>query len=177
MDSQTYLEESATTASAEFHDEIVDGAMLEQTLKQAIATGELVDVAKKSLYYGRAVPGDSALNEHKGTTAAIDMKAVDKDVLHAALGIYTEAAEMLEGILKAMQGEPFDTVNAFEELGDAEWYMAMFYRALNKTPQEAKSVNIEKLRKRYPEKFKSHHANERDIAAERAILETGMSGE
>jgi len=173
MDSKTYLSESARTASEQFHDEIVDPAMLEHALKQAISTGELVDVAKKSLFYGKQVKEGTGIEEFKGNDSNLNSKAVHQDVLHAALGIYTEAAEMLEAVLKAMQGEEFDEVNAFEELGDAEWYMAMMYRALNKTPQEAKTVNIDKLRKRYPQQFESSDAIDRDTNAEREILENG----
>ncbi len=173
MDSKTYLLESARTASAQFHDEIIEPAMLEHALKQAISTGELVDIAKKSLFYGKAIKSGSDIESVSGQESSIEMKAVDQDVLHAALGIYTEAAEMLEAVLSAMQGNEFDEVNAFEELGDAEWYMAMMYRALKKTPQEAKTINIEKLTKRYPEKFDSARAIHRNIDEEREILENG----
>lgn len=173
MKSTLYLQESARTASTQFHDEIVDAPMLEHALTQAIATGELVDVAKKSLFYGKAIKSGTGLEQYQGQPSVLNPKAVHHDVLHAALGIYTEATEMLEAILKGMQGEEFDEVNAFEELGDAEWYMAMMYRALGKTPAEAKTVNIDKLRKRYPDKFESSQAIDRDTVAERVIIEDG----
>jgi hypothetical protein len=173
MDSKTYLQESARTASEQFHENIVDAAMLEHALQQAIKTGELVDVAKKSLFYGKPVKEGTGIEQYKENSSTLNVRAVHQDVLHAALGIYTEAAEMLEAVLKTMQGEKFDEVNTFEELGDAEWYMAMMYRALNRTPAEAKTVNIDKLRKRYPGNFTSSHAIKRDVGAEREILEDG----
>ncbi len=173
MDSKTYLQESARTASTQFHGEIVDPAMLEHALKQAIQVGELVDVAKKSLFYGKPVKEGIGIETHMGSESAINPKAVSHDVLHAAIGIFTESAEMLEAVLAAMQGKEFDEVNVFEELGDAEWYMAMMYRALKRTPAEAKQVNIAKLMKRYPNKFETKDAIERNLNAEREILEEG----
>jgi rubrerythrin len=173
MDSKTYLSESARTASNQFHHEIIDPAMLEYTLKQAISTGELVDIAKKSLFYGKKIKEGTDIQQFRNNESTLNIKAVHQDVLHAALGIYTEAAEMLEVILATMQGNEFDEINAFEELGDTEWYMAMMYRTLNKTPQEAKVVNIDKLRKRYPQQFTSSDAIHRNTNAEREILENG----
>ena len=175
MDSLTYLEESARTASTQFHDEIVDAGMLQHALEQAVSTGELVDVAKKSMFYGKPVKEGTGIERFQGSPSSLNAEAVHQDVLHAALGIYTEAAEMIEAILAAMNGGDFDKVNAFEELGDAEWYMAMMYRALNRTPAEAKTVNIDKLRKRYPDKFSTSDAIDRDTRAEREILEDGHS--
>jgi NTP pyrophosphatase (non-canonical NTP hydrolase) len=173
MDSTTYLKQSARTASTQFHDEIIDAAMLEHTLQQAIATGSLVDSVKKSLFYGKALPEQSPLRHHEGGPAPLKPDAIHPDILHAALGVYTEAAELLEAVLQAMRGDAFDEVNAFEELGDTEWYLAMLYRALGKTPEQAMEVNIQKLKKRYPKQFESTDAIRRDTAAERDILESG----
>jgi hypothetical protein len=49
--------------------------------------------------------------------------------------------------------------------------MAMLYRRLGVTPEQVKTINMAKLRKRFPEKFTTEHALERDLDAERAILE------
>ncbi|MGY0219177.1 hypothetical protein ACWJJH_17635 [Endozoicomonadaceae bacterium StTr2] len=173
MKSEEYLKESARTASTQFHTEIVEPAMLEHILEQAIKTGELVDIAKKSLFYGKAIESGSDIENYKGKSSNINPDAVTPEILHAALGVYTEAAEMLEAILKAMRGEAFDEVNMFEEAGDTEWYMAMMYRALNRLPAEAREINIKKLRQRYPEKFDSGQAISRNLEAEREILEAG----
>jgi hypothetical protein len=171
MDSATYLKESARTASSQFHAEIVDPAMLEATLLEAIQTGHLVDAIKKSLFYGKPIAPDHGTLRVKGEPTRLDPARINPDLLHAALGLYTEAAEMLESALAAMRGEPFDAVNAFEECGDIEWYLAMNYRALGRTPEEAKAANIEKLRARYPKQFESSQAIERDLHTERRILE------
>lgn len=171
MDSITYLKESARTASTQFHQRIVDPAMLEATLEEAIKTGHIVDAIKKSLFYGKALDPQHPAHEVKGASTTLDTSLIDENILHAALGLYTEAAEMLEGVLDAMRGKEYDAVNAFEECGDAEWYLAMFYRAIARTPEEARVANIEKLRARYPDKFETAQAIERKLDAERQILE------
>jgi len=171
MDSKTYLEASARTASNQFHEELVDAAMLESTLHQAIAIGEQVDAIKKTLFYGKALPEGHPAQTLQGQTSNLQTSQLNADVLHSALGLYTEATELLEACLSTMQNEAFDEVNAFEECGDAEWYLAMLYRALGRTPEEAKTANIEKLKARYPDKFATQQAVERDLETERQILE------
>lgn len=171
MNSNTYLKESARTASTQFHQQIVSPAMLKATLEEAIKAGHFVDAIKKSLFYGKTLDPEHPVQEVRDESAALDSGRIEKDILHAALGLYTEAAEMLEGVLDAMRGKEYDSVNALEECGDAEWYLAMFYRAINRTPEEAKAANIEKLRARYPDKFETTQAIERQLDSERQILE------
>ncbi len=175
MDNKTYLEASARTASTQFHEDKITPAMVEMALQEAIATGNMLDAIKKGLYYGKSLPDNHPALDNKFTETDLDPRAIDQDILHAALGIYTEATEMLEAIYLTMKGAEFDKVNAAEELGDAEWYMAMLYRSLEETPENVKRVNIDKLRHRYPEKFRSMDAIDRDLDTEREILEKGHS--
>jgi NTP pyrophosphatase (non-canonical NTP hydrolase) len=95
-------------------------------------------------------------------------------LLHAGIGINTEAGEFIDMIKKHVYyGKPIDLTNLFEELGDTLWYVAIALDALGKTMDEAMATNIAKLSARYPEKFTEHHAENRDLDTERAILETG----
>lgn len=77
------------------------------------------------------------------------------DLIHAAFGIAGEAGELIDPIKKAMfYGKPLDVENIREELGDLVWYVAAAAcRALGCTLEELATANIEKLRKRYPEKY------------------------
>lgn len=169
MDCKTYLQASARTASTQFHSEIINTETLENTLRQAIAAGQMADAVKKSLFYGKPL----AATHHALVLPGGDLPApiLNPDVLHAALGLYTEATELLEVCLAVMQGAAFDDVNAFEECGDTEWYLAMLYRALGRTPEEAKAANIAKLKARYPDKFTTQQAVKRDLESERRVLE------
>lgn len=175
MDNKTYLDASARTASSQFHDDKITPSMIAMALEQAIATGNMLDGIKKGIYYGKSLPENHSALDVKNDEVDFDPRAIDQDILHAALGIYTEATEMLEAIYLTMKGAQFDRINAAEELGDAEWYMAMMYRALGETPENVKQVNIDKLRHRYPDKFRSMDAITRDLDTERSILEKGHS--
>lgn len=97
---------------------------------------------------------------------------VTPDLLHGAIGLATEAGEMLDAVKRALfYGAELDRTNLIEELGDLEWYMAVLRDALGVSQEEVQRINIEKLRTRYPEKFTRGHALERDLGRERAVLE------
>lgn len=89
------------------------------------------------------------------------------DLLHATLGISGEAGELLDAVKKSfIYNKPLDVVNAKEELGDLLWYMALACRRLNVSFEELMQANIDKLTKRYPEKYTDEHASARLDKAE-----------
>lgn len=92
--------------------------------------------------------------------------------IHTAIGIFTESGELAECLLKALhEGGELDKVNFAEELGDVDWYKAIGHDVTGVSEDVIRAKIIAKLRKRYPEKFTSENALNRDLAAERAILE------
>lgn len=96
---------------------------------------------------------------------------VNKDkiirLLHAGSGMVTEAGEFVDMLKKHIfYGKPFDSVNAREELGDILWYVGIACDVLGTTMDEVMSNNIEKLQKRYPEKFTDENALNRDVEKE-----------
>ena len=94
------------------------------------------------------------------------------NLLHAAIGLATESGELLDMLKKHIfYGQPLDYVNAKEELGDLNWYMALAMDAMGTTFDEVQRLNIEKLKARYPEKFDEDKAINRDLDKERKILE------
>lgn len=96
----------------------------------------------------------------------------DVDALHAAMGIATEAGEFLDPFKKAyFYGKPIDFTNLDEEVGDLLWYIAIYLNARSLSFENVMQRNINKLRTRYPEKFKAADAINRDLNAERAVLE------
>jgi len=93
-------------------------------------------------------------------------------LVHAALGVGTEAGELQDALKKSiMYGKPLDPVNVMEECGDLMWYIALALAATGYTMEEAMERNIAKLRRRFPEKFTSENALTRDLSAERTALE------
>lgn len=97
---------------------------------------------------------------------------IHPDIIHAALGIATEAGEFLDPIKKSMfYGKPVDLVNMDEEIGDILWYIAIYCNARNIRMSDVMDTNIRKLSLRYPEKFTEKAAMERDLFGEREVLE------
>ena len=93
-------------------------------------------------------------------------------LLHAAMGLSTEAGEFLDMLKKHIfYGKELDEVNAKEEIGDTFWYAGIAVDVLRTTFKELQDKNIEKLRARYPEHFTSEDALTRDLDKERSILQ------
>lgn len=93
-------------------------------------------------------------------------------LLHYALGLCTEVGELQDAIKKFVAyGKPIDRTNIKEELGDILWYHARMCALFGFSYEEVMQVNIDKLKKRYGEKFTEHAALNRDLDAERKILE------
>jgi NTP pyrophosphatase (non-canonical NTP hydrolase) len=83
-------------------------------------------------------------------------------VVHAQLGTSSESGEIADAIKKHyIYGKELDVANIKEEVGDMMWYLALFANALDFTLEDAAKENIEKLRKRYPEKYTDQLAVER----------------
>lgn len=92
---------------------------------------------------------------------AVDKSAID-DLRHAAMGLVTEVGEFMDCLKKHdFYGTELDFPNLYEELGDILWYVALAARGLNIDLNNVAKTNIEKLRKRYPEKFTEQDAVER----------------
>lgn len=113
-------------------------------------------------------------------TESTNFKAMDerlsddgvKRLLHAGIGLSTEAGEFLDALKKHIfYGKPLDKVNLAEEMGDMFWYMAIVADELGFKFEEVMERNITKLKARYGEKFSETKAEVRDLVAEREILE------
>lgn len=113
------------------------------------------------------------LQSYKAVADRLQVEAVLR-ILHASMGLVTESGELMDALKKhLMYGKPLDIPNLVEEAGDLEWYMALLLRALLRTHDSIFEINIAKLQARYPEKFTEFDALNRDLSAERRILEDG----
>ena len=75
-------------------------------------------------------------------------------LLHAALGIATEAGEILSAVkAHVIYNRPLDCENILEEAGDSEFYWEDLRRNLGFSRLDALQHNLKKLAKRY-ENFK-----------------------
>lgn len=107
----------------------------------------------------------------RGADGGLDAKQLGR-LIHAELGCCTETGESQDMVKKALiYGKPFDKVNVLEEAGDQLWYIALKLDACGYTMEQAMRANIEKLLKRFPQKFTEEAAINRDVDAERVTLE------
>lgn len=160
--------------------------LLEGTIRGFISFGNILDMLKKNIYYGKEIDMQ-LLHQHaiRAWLAAsqVDPKEnghnledkrlfdVDPRLFHALVGIATESTELLEAIDAALQGEDLDAVNVKEELGDINWYQAIALDTLEVDFESVLNTVIAKLKARFPERFTSEHAINRDLDTERKILE------
>lgn len=109
----------------------------------------------------------------KSTECAFNPQApLHADLLHASMGLVTEAGEFQDALKKVIfYGQPYDRVNLKEELGDMLWYMAIAAEALGTDIPSLAEINNKKLRLRFPASFSKHDAEHRDLFAERKLLE------
>ena len=176
-----YVAEAELTLSHEFHGELVGKHVWAHTLNNAIDALTKLDKVKKSLFYGRdnnlisdGQKGVSDLPDriYSNVPSDTDMSLADAaDLIHGIIGIATEAGELLELLRDTINGEPLDKVNVKEEVGDAKWYMAILARVAGFVWGEDERTNIAKLRARFPDRFTEYDANNRNLSAERDILE------
>ena len=118
---------------------------------------------------------DHAMRTDTPITEELIMRLTDPDfirLLHAGMGLCTESGEFMDMLKRHLfYGKPLDYVNAREELGDMAWYTALAVDVIRTTIHEVMTVNINKLKLRYPEKFNEKSALERNLDEERKVLE------
>lgn len=134
---------------------------------------QICQVCGKSLYTSEQYLEDSArtcAGDYDKIRSRMDNDTID--LLHAAMGACTEAGELVDVIKKYLfYGKEIDKVNLKEEYGDELWYIALGLRKLKTTFSECMKMNIDKLKLRYPENFTEDNAINRNIKAERDLLE------
>ena len=171
-----YQAEAQQTKSDQFHGNLVAISIYAIYLREAIEALQNLDKLKKTLFYGKInecyKPGPKTESCEKINFAFPDpISAID--IIHAIIGKATEAGELLELLeIVTIGGEQFDPINFKEEIGDGMWYDAIGLEAVDGTIAETQNTNIAKLRARFPNKFTEYDANNRNLSAERKILES-----
>lgn len=171
-------EDVPRSLSKSFHKEHAHPEYLLGILSTAKALDQLADSFKKALYYGSIPEGGLPFLGHMRARDVIregaknlDMGQGNPILLHAALGILTEAVEFFELIYEDFEkGKTLDVDHAREELGDLLWYQAIALNELKSTFEAEAERNIAKLKARYPEKFTEEAAVNRDTDAEQLAM-------
>jgi len=95
------------------------------------------------------------------------------NTLHMLMGMQTEIGELTDPFKKQLAyNKPVDWINVKEEIGDLMWYIGNLCYMLNFDLEKILEKNIEKLKTRYPDKFDSGYAIQRNLNKERSILES-----
>lgn len=149
--------------------------------KAGIDNGKKMDALKKSLFYGKDYNLLPSLIPHRmyhfteDEVKRFEITLTPKviRVFHAALGLATESAEILEALYKYIfETSTLDNINLIEEGGDQFWYLAILSDALMSSFEDMQDRNIRKLKARYGDKFSEQAATERKLEVERKELET-----
>ena len=98
----------------------------------------------------------------------LNPKLDKKDVLiNGVMGLCGESGEAIDIVKKHLaQGHELDREHLIKELGDIAWYLAETATALDIDLETVMMLNIEKLKKRYPEGFEVKNSIDRKIEEE-----------
>lgn len=109
--------------------------------------------------------------EAENTRADLENKGLDN--IHMLLGMNTEVGELADNFKKAMAyGKEVDWENVQEELGDLMWYIVGFCNVNGFDLEEVLEKNISKLKARYPNKFSTERALNRNIDEEARAMKS-----
>ena len=96
------------------------------------------------------------INEYqKLAMTTLNPELEQKDVLiNGVMGLCGESGEVIDLVKKHLaQGHELDTEKMAKELGDVAWYLAETATAIGYPLEDIFQMNIDKLKKRYPEGF------------------------
>lgn len=97
------------------------------------------------------------------TTLNKDLK--NEDILiNGVMGLCGEAGEVIDLVKKHLhQGHDLDKEKLIKELGDVAWYLAEVAYAIDIDLESVLILNIEKLKKRFPNGFEKEKSINREI--------------
>ncbi len=96
------------------------------------------------------------INEYqKLALTTLNPELKDKDILiNGVMGLCGESGEAIDLVKKHLaQGHELDKEKLAKELGDIAWYLAETAYAIGYPLEDILQMNIDKLKKRYPEGF------------------------
>lgn len=171
----SYQELAMRTNSHSFYPYAFKASIMSQ-LRSFILESRDLDYYKRNLFYSGQPEGA----HESGSTRFLspDFAKTPEhsiEIIHGIVGIATESGELIEALENAINRKEIDKTNIIEEMGDVCWYLALLCKALDVTLDEVQAINIAKLAKRYPLKFESELAHNRNLDLERQVLEEGVN--
>lgn len=171
-----YMKEADKTNSVLFNPQYVNRDDFVRNLRSFIEIADVLNLYKKLLFRGRK-PDELNMQRprlHESLGVEFDpMNTAEAtiNVVHGAVGVLTEAGEVAEFLLKAIEENTLDPVNVAEEAGDLRWYIVRMLRGINMTDEQCERMNIDKLHGRHGDTFNVERDANRNLLAERAGLE------
>ncbi|MBQ9326045.1 MAG: nucleoside triphosphate pyrophosphohydrolase family protein [Clostridia bacterium] len=104
------------------------------------------------------------LNDYqKQALRTLNPELTEKDILiNGVMGLCGESGEAIDIVKKHLaQGHPLDREGLAKELGDVCWYLAEAAYAIGYDLEKICSLNLDKLRKRYPDGFDAARSRDR----------------
>lgn len=163
-DLKQYVKE-ATRTESEMDIVVTDQEYFQQALHMFIEAARRLDIVKKNAFYGKPYPNEDNF-------VPVDkLHGAPPRVFHSLIGILTEAGELAELLEKVSLTDEVVPAEKFaDEFGDLNWYQAVGIDALRLSFANILRANIAKLKARYPEKFTSENAINRDLENEENVV-------
>lgn len=136
------LAKSGAVIANDLNNDHEKGEALLGSARDLIMAGEALDRIKKWTVYNKHVDG-LCLPSENGNFCGIE--AEQAHLLHMAVGVAGEAAELLEAVIQHIDGEALNLENCLEELGDLEFYLEGFRQGLQFNQTQTLQHNINKL--------------------------------
>lgn len=176
-----YIDFCKNLLSNKNREDVVIPTILLRALFIHIFTGELIDHYKRHLFYGTEINQEQVNDLIHDIISTLHGPEdwnhsdvyVDGKLLHSIMGMITEVGEITDEVIRSsVENESIDWVNLYEELGDLQWYEAIFCDTVGTSWSEARTLNMKKLQARYGNQWSHERAVERDLENERKILES-----
>lgn len=165
-------------------------------LQAGVEMANIIDQVKKTMIYDKPFDADAFRNSCSELTERLHLMssiahriAIPEDtvsalyepnlrLVHGAIGMYGEAGELLEAMSKQLLSGQLDLVNVAEETADSDWYKNLIHSETGITEEQSRAAVISKLTNkltgRYKDGFTNEAALDRDVVAERILLETSV---
>ncbi len=105
------------------------------------------------------------INEYQRLAMTTLNPELDKNdvLINGVMGLCGESGEAIDIVKKWLaQGHELDKEHIIKELGDIAWYLAETAYALDTDLESVMQMNIDKLKKRYPDGFAKERSEKRD---------------
>ncbi len=105
------------------------------------------------------------INEYQQLALVTMNKNLTKkdQLINSVMGLCGESGEAIDIVKKHLaHGHDLNRAHLIEELGDIAWYLAEAADALDIALEDVFTLNIEKLKRRYPEGFDKERSIHRD---------------